>query len=322
MALKAGRDNPPGLAISIRLWRTIAMDRLDHMRLFVRLVERRSFTAAAADLGLPRSTATEALKRLEADLGARLLERTTRHVAPTLDGQDYYLRCRTILAELDEAESAFRNAEPRGLLRVDAHPLLSRTFLLPHLPEFLERYPLVDLHLGQGDRLVDMVREGVDCVIRSGTSVDSGMISRRLGTIAEITVASPAYLARHGTPASPDDLEGHLAIGFVSSRTGEILPLEFTVAGTVRNVQLPSRVTVNNSDTMADLARLGLGIVQAPRYRFADDLAKGTLVELLADSPPSPTSLFALYPQNRQTALRLRVFLEWAAAIFKAAPLA
>jgi DNA-binding transcriptional LysR family regulator len=292
------------------------MDRFDAMRLFVRLVERRSFTAAAADLGVPRSTASEVLKALEARLGVRLIERTTRHVTPTLDGEDYYRRSVAILAEVEEAEAALRDATPRGLLRIDAHPLLTRTFLLPHLPAFLARYPLLDLRIGQGDRLVDLVREGVDCVIRSGEPQTNGMIQRRLGTIDEITVASPAYLHAHGTPRTPDQLDGHRMIGFISSRTGDVLPLEFTCRGAVRQVTLPSRVMVNNSDTMTDLARLGLGLIQAPRYRLAQDLASGALVEVLADYPPTPTPLHALYPQNRQRTLRLRVFLDWVVGIF------
>jgi DNA-binding transcriptional LysR family regulator len=297
------------------------MDRFDAMRLFVRLVERQSFTAAAADLGIPRSTASEVLRGLEARLGVRLLERTTRHVTPTLDGEDYYRRCVAILAEVEEAETAMRDARPRGLLRIDAHPLLTRTFILPHLPAFLARYPQLELQIGQGDRLVDLVREGIDCVIRSGEPEDSGMILRRLGTIAEITVASPAYLASHGMPMAPDALDGHQMVAFVSSRTGDVLPLEFSVAGALRHVVLPSRVRVNNSDTMADLARLGFGLAQAPRYRFADDLASGALVEVLADHPPSPTPLSALYLQNRQPALRLRVFLDWISGIFAEAKL-
>lgn len=292
------------------------MDRFETMRLFVRLVERRSFTAAAADLGLPRSTASEVLRGLEAHLGARLLERTTRHVTPTLDGEEYYRRCVAILSEVEEAESAMRDAQPRGLLRVDAHPLLTRTFILPQLPEFLARHPLIELQIGQGDRLVDLVREGVDCVIRSGQPEDSGMIRRRLGLIVEVTVASPAYLARHGTPKTPDALDGHQMVGFISSRTGDVLPLEFSVDGALREIVLPSRIRVNNSDTMADLARLGFGLVQAPRYRFADDLASGALVEVLPNHPPSPTPLSALYPQNRQLTLRLRVFLDWISRIF------
>ncbi|WP_292331267.1 LysR family transcriptional regulator, partial [Mesorhizobium sp.] len=239
------------------------MDRLDRMRLFVRVVERRNFTVAAADLGLPRSTATEAIQQLEEHLGTRLLDRTTRHVATTLDGQAYYERCLSILGEVEDAEAGFRSAEPRGLLRIDAHPLLTQRFLLPQLPAFLERYPGIDLHIGQGDRLVDLVREGVDCVIRAGEPQDSGMIMRRLAMIGEITCASPAYLKRHGTPASPEALEGHQAVCFVSSRTGDILPLEFTIGAGLRQVTLPGRVRVNNSDTAADLARLGFGLLQA-----------------------------------------------------------
>ncbi|WP_426609378.1 LysR family transcriptional regulator [Bradyrhizobium sp. McL0616] len=292
------------------------MDRFETMRLFVRLVERRSFTAAAADLGMPRSTASEVLRGLEAHLGVRLLERTTRHVTATLDGEEYYRRCVAILSEVEEAESAMRDAQPRGLLRVDAHPLLTRTFILPKLPEFLARHPLLELQIGQGDRLVDLVREGVDCVIRAGQPDDSGMIQRRLAMVAEVTVASPAYLARYGMPKTPDALDGHQMVGFISSRTGDVLPLEFSVGGALREIVLPSRIRVNNSDTMADLARLGFGLMQAPRYRFEEDLASGALVEVLPDCPPSPTPLSALYPQNRQLTLRLRVFLDWIGRIF------
>ena len=292
------------------------MDRLDRMQLFVRVVERRSFVAAATDLGLARSTATEAIKQLERDLGVRLLDRTTRHVTATLDGEAFYERCRSILSEVEEAENVFSDAQPRGLLRIDAHPLLTRTFLLPRLKDFLDRYPQLELQIGQGDRLVDLVREGVDCVIRAGEPDDSGLIRRKLGTITEITCASPAYLDKHGVPRSPDDLSGHLSVGFLSSRTGQILPLEFTDGGAVRHITLQSRVTVNNSDTMTDLARLGFGLFQAPRYRLQPDIDNGMLVEVLPNFPPTPTPLSALYPQNRHTAPRLRVFLDWVRQIF------
>ncbi|RBP09258.1 LysR substrate binding domain-containing protein [Roseiarcus fermentans] len=163
--------------------------------------------------------------------------------------------------------------------------------------------------------------EGVDCAIRAGDLDDSGLIRRRIGAIEEITVASPDYLAKRGVPETPDALDGHAMVGFISSRTGEVLPLEFLTATGVRHVVLPGRVTANNSDTLADLARLGLGIMQAPRYRFAADLASGALVEILKDDRPSPTPLSALYPQNRQLALRLRVFLDWIEDVFRRAPL-
>lgn len=294
----------------------MAMDRLLRMQLFVRVVERGSFLAAAADMGLARSTATQAIKALEIDVGARLLERTTRHVAVTLDGRAFYQRCLTILADVDEAEAIFRDAKPQGILRIDAHPVLTQTFLLPHLRSFLDRHPLLEIQFGQGDRFVDLVREGVDCVIRAGEATDSSLIMRRLGSIREMTCASPDYIRAYGMPQAPDDLEGHQAVGFISSRTGQIMPLEFMVGDDVRYVTLPARVTVNNSDTVMDLARRGFGLMQAPRYHLQRHVDDGTLVEVLQDFPPPPTPLSALYPQNRQLSPRVRVFIDWVAKIF------
>ena len=287
------------------------MDRFDGMRLLVRVVERRSFTLAATDLGLPRSSATAAIKQLEERLGVRLLQRSTRHVTPTLDGEAYYQRCLAILAEVEEAEGAFGANAARGLLRIDVNGHMARAFILPELPALLARHPDLALHIGEGDRLVDLVREGVDCVIRAGELPDSDMIVRRLGKAREMTCASPAYLERHGVPRAPDDLAGHAMIGFVSSRTGQVMPLEFTVGDSVREVVLPSRVTVANSDTSVALARRGFGLTQAPRHRFGEDLAAGRLVEVLADFPPTATAISALYPRSRQLSPRVRVFVDW-----------
>lgn len=297
------------------------MDHLQSLRLFLRVVERCSFTAAAHDLGIPRSTATEMIRQLERRLGARLLDRTTRHVAPTLDGQLYYERCLGILAELDDAEAVLRDSEPHGTLRIDAPGLLTRTFIVPELQAFLSRYPRLQLQIGQTDRLVDLVREGIDCAIRVGEPSDSGLIMRRLGMLREVTVASPAYLARHGVPQTIDDLDGHLMVGFLSSATGDVLPLEFTVDGVAMDIRLPMQVSANHSDTTADLARRGFGLIQAPRYRFAAELAAGELVEVLVNHPPTPTPLSALYPQKRELAPRLRVFLDFLADIFRRAEL-
>lgn len=297
------------------------MDRLDAMRLFVRVIDRRSFTAAAADLDIPRSTATEAIRRLERQLGSRLLERTTRHVAPTLDGEAYYRRCLSILSDIDEAEGALRGGVPSGVLRIDAHGALTRAFLLPHLPEFLEAYPQISLHIGQGDRLIDLVREGIDCVIRAGEPHDSSLIMRKLPDIPEMTCASPQYIERHGMPASTEELAGHRMIGFVSSRTRRVMPLEFRTADSLREIILPCRVTANEAETAHHLARMGFGLIQAPRYRFREDLARGALVEVLPDMPPPPLPLAAYYPQNRQLSPRVRVFLDWVTTVFEAADL-
>ncbi len=286
------------------------MDRLTTLDLFVRVVDRGSFSAAAADLGISRPVATTAIKDLEQRLGTRLLQRSTRHVQATVEGQTYYRRCIAILADLEDADRGASGAVA-GLLRVDVVGNLARTILLPALPEFLARHPALTVHLGEGERFVDLVREGVDCVVRAGALADSDMVVRKLGTLAEVTVASPAYLAEHGTPGSPDSLDGHVMVGFVSSRTGQALPLEFTRNGEVIEVALPARILVGGSDTSAEAARLGLGLVQAPRYRFADDLASGRLVEVLADFPPTPTPISILYPSSRQLSPRVRVFIDW-----------
>ncbi len=292
------------------------MDRLEVMRLFTRIVERHSFTLAAQDLELPRSTATQAIKELEARLGVRLLQRTTRHVRSTLDGEAYYRRCIDILGEIEEAEGAFKDAKPRGLLRVDVHGTLARHFLLPALPDFLAQYPDLQLHLSEGDRLVDLVREGIDCVLRVGDLQDSAMIGRRVALLPEVTCASPAYLARRGMPASIDELDGHLAIGFLSSATGATLPLEFTVDGALRNVILPATLCVAAAESYIAAARLGLGLIQAPRYHLAADLRAGTLVEVLPQWPPSSTPVSLLYPHRRQLSPRVRVFIDWIAREF------
>lgn len=292
------------------------MDMIESLRLFVRVVERGAFTAAAADLSISRSTATEAIRRLERHLGVRLLDRTTRHVAPTADGHLFYRRCVSILADIEDAQAELREGEPSGLLRVDASALLTRTVLLPALPDFLEKYPRIDVAFGQSDRLVDLVREGVDCAVRVGTLADSSLMRRSLGSLQEVTVASPRYLERHGEPADEADLDGHFMIGFVSSRTGEVMPLEFTIDGAVREHVLPWRVSANHVDTAADLVRLGYGLYQAPSYRFAAALADGSLVEVMKRHRPQPTPVSAVYVATRHPSPRLKAFLDWASGVF------
>lgn len=292
------------------------MDRLATLNLFIRIVDRGSFTAAAAACGVSRPVATAAIKALESRLGTRLLQRSTRHVRPTVEGAAYYRRCIAILADLEDAD---RNAGGvvSGVLRVDVVGHLARTIVLPALPAFLARHPALTVHLGEGERFVDLVREGMDCVVRAGMLTDSDMVARPLGVMEEVTVASPEYLAQHGIPATPEDLEGHQMIGFVSSRTGHPLPLEFTHGDKVIEVALPARLLVSGADTSAAAARLGLGLTQAPRYRFAEDLGKGSLIEVLPDFSPTPTPLSVLYPSNRQLSPRVRVFVDWLVEIIK-----
>ncbi|CAN7387651.1 LysR family transcriptional regulator [Rhizobium rhizogenes] len=292
------------------------MDRFDAMRVFCRVVERRSFTLAAEDTGLPRSTVTDAVKQLEARLGVRLLQRTTRHVSPTLDGEAYYQRCLRILSDIEDAEGAFAGAKPKGLLRVDVHGTLARHFVLPNLPSFLETYPEIELYMTEGDRFVDLIREGIDCVLRVGTPQDSDMIARRVAMLEEVTLAAPAYIQRFGMPTHPDTLDGHRMVGFRSSATGGLLPLEFIIDGVVRNITLPATISVNAAESYFSAAKLGLGLIQVPRYHAEYTLKSGELVHVLRDFPPTRTPVSMLYPRNRQLSPRVRVFIDWLVRVF------
>ncbi len=292
------------------------MDRFDAMRVFARVVERRSFTLAAEDLGLPRSTVTDAVKQVEARLGVRLLQRTTRHVSPTLDGEVYYQRCLTILADIEDAEGAFAGAKPKGLLRIDTHGTLARHFVLPNLPSFLETYPDIEFYMSEGDRFVDPIREGIDCVLRVGLLQDSDMIARRVAMLEEVTLAAPSYLKAHGMPEHPNALDGHRMVGFRSTGTGGVLPLAFTLDGDVRKIGLPATVSVNAAESYFAAAKLGLGLVQVPRYHAEDALTTGELVHVLKDFPPPETPVSLLYPRNRQLSPRVRVFIDWLVRVF------
>jgi len=297
------------------------MDRFTALRAFVRIVERRSFTRAAEDLGLPRATVTDAIKALERRLGVRLLHRTTRRVVPTLEGEAFYGRCLRLIADMDDAEAAFRDVPPRGMLRIEVHGTLGRHLLFPRLPEFLQRYPDIELDVSEGDRYVDLLREGVDAALRVGTLADSDLVARRLALLREVTVASPSYVRAHGLPDSIDALRsGHRMVGFRSGASGQLIPLEFQQAGQVRHVPLPATVRVSGADAFLGAALAGLGIIQAPRYRLDPYIERGQLLELLPESPPTPSPLSLVHPRNRTPSPRLRVFIDWIAGVFAPDP--
>jgi DNA-binding transcriptional LysR family regulator len=293
------------------------MDRFEAMRVYARIVERRSFSQAADDLGLPRSSVTDAVKGLEARLGVRLLQRTTRHVSPTLDGQAYYQRCVSLIAEMEDAEGAFVGAKPSGLVRVDVHGTQARYFLLPGLPRFRQLYPDIHLHFSEAHQPLDMVREGFDCILRAGELSDGPLIKRRLALLERGTFASPDYLRRFGTPQTPDDLLGHEMVGMLSPDSGDLVPLTFGAGGNARQVKLPGMVTVTGPETNVACACIGLGLIQVPRYRVSSELASGALIEVLAGFPPLPLPVHVLYSHTRQLSPRLRVFIDWMAEQFR-----
>lgn len=296
------------------------MDRFQEMQAFVRIAERGSFSLAADDLNIPRPTITNLIKRLEKRLGARLLERTTRQVRQTHDGEAYYARCVRLLADLEDADGAFRNATPKGLLSVNLHGTLARHFVVPALPEFLSRYPDLRLHISEADRLVDLVREGVDCVLRAGILRDSSLIGRQIALMEQVTVASPDYLARYGEPRNLLDLDRHFAVDYISSATGKAMPMEFQVNGRIQELPMPSVISVTGADLYTGSAVAGAGLVQVPRYRIADELTDGRLRIVLPDLPPPPMPVSVLYSHNRQLSPRVRLFTQWLAELFSQVP--
>jgi DNA-binding transcriptional LysR family regulator len=287
-------------------------DRFQAMQVFTKVAELSSFTRAAEMLELPRATVTHTVQQLEKRLGVRLLQRTTRHVSTTLDGEAYLQRCRQLLADLDETESAFTQAasRPRGKLRVDLQGTLAMHFLLPYLGEFLERYPELELDIGLGDRLVDLVREGIDCVLRAGEPRDSSMVGRRVALLPQVTCASAAYLERHGVPKTLAELEAHRAVNYAGA-SGRILPFEFLVDGRPQSVQLRGPATVHHADAYVTLCEAGLGLIQLPRYHVEPQLAAGTLREVMAAFRPAPMPASVLWPHARQLSPRVRVFVDW-----------
>jgi DNA-binding transcriptional LysR family regulator len=295
------------------------MDRLEALRLFVRIVETSSFARAADGLDVPRATATHAIKQLEASLNTRLLERTTRHVRPTLDGQAFYERCVQVLAELDDAESALRHvaSNPSGILRVDMHGTHATRIVLPNIDEFHARYPNIALVVSSGDRLVDLVREGVDCVVRGGVSRDSTLVARRLADVPQVICASPDYVARHGMPTHPAELAAHRVVRFVANSGLTDYPVELVVDGKLQAFRLNGWIAVSDAEHYVTCALRGCGLIQLPRYHVEDELRAGHLVELLADwqSPTVPIS--AMYPYRRQLSARVRVFVDWLSTLYE-----
>jgi len=294
------------------------MDRFDALRLFMRIVELRSFTAAAQALGMPRATATHAIKELEKRLGARLLERTTRQVMPTLDGQAFYERSKRVLAELEDAETSLstHTADPHGTLRLDLHGAHATMIILPRIGEFRARYPRVDVAISSGDRLVDLVREGIDCVVRAGHPRDSSLVARKLADMPEIICASPDYLQRHGIPRHPRELEAHRGIGFFARAGTGHFPFTVMIDGKVAQFATHAWLSVSDAECYTSAALAGCGLIQVPRFRLEEHLQAGRLVQVLADWPCPDLPVCALYPFHHQISPRVRVFVDWASSLY------
>ncbi len=288
----------------------------DDLAVFTRVAELASFTQAAASLGCPKATVSAAVQRLEAQLGTRLLLRTTRRVQLTHDGRTCYDRAQDLLADLDDLQTLFRpeGAALRGRLRVDLPMGTARHLVIPHLPQFLAAHPGLELELSTTDRRVDLVREGFDCVLRVGTLTDSSLVARPLGALPMINLASPDYLARHGTPRTPEDLaDGHALVHYAAT-LGARSPGFEIAEGTppaVRFVPMAGPLTVNNSEAYLAACLAGLGIVQVPESGTRALRAAGQLVEVLPAWRAAPMPVSLLVVHRRHLPRRVQVFMQW-----------
>lgn len=295
------------------------MNPLDRMQIFARVAELASFTQAAQVLGIPKANASLAVQQLEAQLGTRLLHRTTRRVQLTQDGQVYYERCKDLLDDVEELQTLFADPEGanlRGRVRIDMSTGIARQLVLPRLPELLQRHALLEVELSSTDRRVDLVREGFDCVIRVGTVAEPGLVARPLGLVRVATCASPGYLARKGTPRTLADLAPHDLVHYVSTLGTRSVGFETQDdEGKPRFHPMAGRITVNSAEAYLGACAAGLGLIQAPLLGVRELIDRGLLVEVLQDHPAPPMPVTLLYAHRRHLPQRVRVVMDWLSAV-------
>lgn len=297
------------------------MDRLDALKAFVKVAETQSFSEAAARLGASKSALSRQVSALEAELGARLFHRTTRSLTLTEAGRGYLERVSQILADLAQADESVTalQAAPRGRLRVNAPLSFGFLHLAPLLPEFLARCPELEVDVAMNDRFVDLVEEGFDVAVRIGALADSSLIVRRLAPIRRVICASPAYLAAHGTPATPTDLQDHQCLLNTNLAPGREWRFA-TPEGRPIAVHVGGRLSMNNGDALRVAALRGLGLVDLPTFIVGRDLQSGALVSLLDAYVPQTMALHAVYPHARHLSPKVRVFIDFLAERFGPRP--
>jgi LysR family transcriptional regulator for bpeEF and oprC len=295
------------------------MDKLQAMEVFVRVVETGGITRAAESLHMPKATAATLIQKLEAALGVKLLNRTTRHVSVTPDGAAYYDRCVSILAEVRETEELLgkQQSTPRGRVRVDVPTLMARSVFVPALPRFFERYPEIELALASNERRADLIEEGIDCAVWSGEIEEASLVARRVGFLYFATCAAPSYLAAHGQPRHPDDLAQHRCINHFSPRSSKTLDWVFSKDGTRVQTSLRGNIALEDENSYVAAAEAGLGIAQIPAFVLKEAMERGTLELVLGDWFPDPSPLYVVYPQNRHLSNKVRVFVDWVAQLLR-----
>lgn len=290
------------------------MNLLERMQIFARVAELASFTQAAEALGLPKASVSTAVQQLEAHLGTRLLHRTTRRVQLTLDGQAYYERCKDLLCDVDEVHAMFQQTDDgglRGRVRIDMSSGMARNVVVPQLGALLAQHPQLEIELSSTERRVDLVREGFDCVLRTGAVLDHSLIGRSLGMACQINCASPGYLRSYGIPRTLEDLARHRAIHFVNTLGAMPTGFEVQQGDALQEIPMQGALTVNNAEAYLAACQAGLGIIQVPRLGVVDFLARGELVQVLPQYTPPPMALTLIYANRRNQPRRVRMVMDW-----------
>ena len=287
---------------------------LHELRIFATVAELASFSRAAEQLGLAKGRVSTSVQQLEAQVGTRLLQRTTRRVRVTPDGERFLDRCKELLTEAEQLQAMFQPASTglTGRLRIDLPNRLARDVVLPRLPEFLAAHPELEVGISTTDRRVDLVHEGFDCVLRVGALADSDLVARPLGFLRMRNVASPAYLRAHGTPRTLDELAGHHVVHYMPSLNAQGAAWDWVDdEGRPRSLPMRARVTVNGTDAYQAAALAGLGLIQAPVFGTDALVASGQLVDVLPRfvAPSMPVSL--MLPHRRQLAPRVQAVMAW-----------
>ncbi|HHB1425721.1 TPA: LysR family transcriptional regulator [Serratia odorifera] len=293
------------------------MDRIQAMQIFTRVAEAGSFVRAAETLSLPPSTVTSTIKGLEKYLQVRLLNRTTRRVSLTPEGLQYLAQCREILFLIDHAEASLTDSvkRPQGRLRVDMPGGIAHFIVMPNLKDFFRRYPDIYLMVGVNDRQVDLIQEGVDCVIRVGELNNSTLVARPLGRFRWVTCASPDYLREYGIPQSPEELSRHRAIHYFSGQAKRANEMRFARGAETRSIPMNGGTAVNETGLYIKMCLDGFGLVQLAESVVSEYLQAGKLIEVLADWQPPSIPVNLLYPHQRFLSPAVRVFADWVAGL-------
>lgn len=292
------------------------MHSLEPILVFIRVAEMGSFTRAADSLGIQKGRASTAVRKLEDEVGVRLLHRTTRNVQLTEDGRAYHARARDILASVDDLQSMFSKDRTalRGRLRVDLPTELARTTIIPALPEFMATHPEMELEISSTDRQVDLVQEGFDCVLRIGPIGDETLIARRLGQLRMVNAASPIYIARHGIPQTLKDLQRqkHLVIHYSRTLGSKPYGWEYPDGnGGYSTLPLPGALQVNSVQTYEAAGVAGMGLIQAAFFGIRQHVENGALVEILPDYRPEPLDVSLVVAHRQNLSRRVRAFMGW-----------